>query len=296
MYIGFAYTYFATRRHYDAGALAVLQSLTEQHIVSVLHDGQCRVYHFFPSSVDYPAVWYHLGHMETNDTMGKYFLPGAVIVAGLFIAGAVLWSGSHPSAPSGTTGTQPTASQADISKVKTDGDPFIGKADAPVTIAFWSDYQCPFCKQFEVTTLPQIIKDYVDTGKVKIVMMDFAFLGNDSLTGGEYSRAVWKLYPEKYMTWRTAMYQAQDQEGDQGFGNAASIDKLNATIPGLDAAKIAADVKANKAAYDAAMNEDKVEGQKQGINATPGFVIGKQAILGAYPYATFQSAIDAVLK
>src|ERR1035437_4569942 len=186
----------------------------------------------------------------------KYFLPGAVVVAGLFIAGAVVWSGSHPAGPTGTppSGTA-AALSVDIKNVKTDGNPFIGQANAPVTIAFWSDFQCPYCKAFEVggvpqiptpASLPDIIKNYVDTGKVKIVFMDVAFLGNDSTTGALYSHAVWHLYPDKYFTWRTAMYTAQDQEGDQGFGNAASIDKLDATISGLDAAKIAADVKADR--------------------------------------------------
>lgn len=105
--------------------------------------------------------------------------------------------------------------------------PFIGNPSAPLTILFWSDFQCPFCKRFEIETLPQIVKDYVDTGKVKIVMLDFAFLGNDSITAGLYNRAVWKLYPTQYFAWRTAMYQAQDEEGDRGFGNAASIDELD---------------------------------------------------------------------
>ncbi|HEX8993856.1 MAG TPA: thioredoxin domain-containing protein, partial [Candidatus Paceibacterota bacterium] len=172
----------------------------------------------------------------------KYFLPVAVVLAGLFIAGAVLWNGAHPTAGTGTTGTNPNpTASANIKNVKTDGDPFIGQANAPVTIAFWSDFQCPFCKQFELNTLPQMIKDYVDTGKAKIVFMDFPFLGNDSISGALYSRSVWKLYPDQYFAWRTAMYNAQDQEGDQGFGNPATIDKLDATIPGLDAAKIAAD-------------------------------------------------------
>lgn len=236
--------------------------------------------------------------METTESGNKYFLPVTVLLGALIVAGAVVWNGSHPSptpTPGGPNGQQPSVA-VDIKNVKIDGDPFIGSPTAPVTIAFWSDYQCPFCKQFELNTLPQLIKDYVDTGKAKIVFMDFAFLGNDSIAGGAYSRAVWKLYPSQYMAWRTAMYTAQDQEGDQGFGNAASIDKLDATIPGLDAAKIAADVKANMTAYQALMDADKAEAQKAGLDATPSFVIGTQTIKGAYPYATFRSAIDALLK
>ncbi len=232
--------------------------------------------------------------MNTNEPNSK-FLPIAVVAAGLLIAGAVVWNGSHPAAPSAGTGAAP-APAVDIKNVKTDGDPFIGKADAPLTIAVWSDYQCPFCKRFEIETLPQIIKDYVDTGKAKVVFMDFVFLGNDSVDAALYGRSVWKLYPTQYFAWRTAMYTAQDQEGDQGFGNAASIDKLDATVAGIDAAKVTADVKANKAAYQTAVDADKAEGQKSGVSATPSAIVGTQLIQGAYPYPNFQAAIDAALK
>lgn len=223
-----------------------------------------------------------------NDTTNKIFLPAAVIVAGLFIAGAVMWSGARPAtAPNGTAG-----SAADIKKVKTEGNPFIGDAGAPVTIAIWSDFQCPFCRQFEVNTLTQIVQNYVATGKVKVVFMDFAFLGPDSTTAAIYNRSVWKLYPDQYFAWRTAMFAAQDEE-HKGFGNAATIDALNATIPGLDAAAITADVKANTAVYQAEADANKAEGQKQGVNATPSAIVGKTLIQGAYPYPTFQAAIDA---
>lgn len=233
--------------------------------------------------------------------MNKYFLPASVVVAGLFIAGAVMWNGSHPAGPAGA----PAAQAVNIADVTTANEPFIGNPNAPVTIAFWSDYQCPYCKAFEVggipqittpAAFPQIIQDYVNAGKVKVIFKDYVFLGNDSLAAAEYGRSIWKLYPDQYFTWRTAMYTSQDEEGDKGFGNAATIDKLNATIAGLDAAKIAADVAANKATYDAEIQADLAEGKKFGIQATPSFIVGKQMIAGAYPFDTFKTAIDALLK
>ncbi|MBU6214459.1 thioredoxin domain-containing protein [Patescibacteria group bacterium] len=247
--------------------------------------------------------------METHNTGNNYFLPIAVVIGCLFIAGAVYWNGAHPSAaPAGGTqpgGTAPIA--VDIKNVKMDGDPYIGSPTAPVTIAFWSDFQCPFCKEFEVggvkelesrgttSSLPDIIKNYVNTGKVKIVFMDMAFLGNDSITAAEYGRSVWKLYPQQYFAWRTAMYTAQGTE-NTGWATADKIEKITATVSGLDVSAISADVKANASAYQAMMDADKAEAGKVGISATPSFVIGKQVIAGAYPYSTFQSAIDALLK
>lgn len=236
--------------------------------------------------------------MDTNEISNKFFLPAAVILAGLFIAGAVIWNGSHPTTGTGGTpsaGTAPAPS-VNIKDVKTDGDPFIGQQNAPVTIAFWSDFQCPFCKQFEVTTLPQIVQDYVNTGKVKVVFMDFPFLGPDSMVDAEYARAIWALYPDKYFAWRTALYNQQPQENSlSAAANLVWITGVTKSISGIDDAKVAAAVKANQAAYDTAINADKTEGQNLGINATPSFIIGTQLIAGAYPYANFKAAIDSVL-
>ena len=111
-----------------------------------------------------------------------------------------MWNDARPAQAPGTgsTGSPQAAQKVDIKNVKIDGDPFIGQANAPVTIALWGDYQCPFCKRFEVETLPQIIKNYVDAGKVKVVFMDFTFLGNDSITAALYSRSIWKRSRRSY--------------------------------------------------------------------------------------------------
>ncbi len=234
--------------------------------------------------------------MENNEMSSKFFLPAAVVLAGLFIAGAVVWNGSHPAAGTAGVPTPGAAPSVNIKDVTTTGDPFIGQLNAPTTIAFWSDFQCPFCKQFEVTTLPQIIQTYVNTGKVKIVFKDFPFLGPNSLVDAEYARAVWALYPSQYFAWRTAFYDQQPQENSlSATANLTWITGVTKSIAGIDAAKVAAAVTANKAAYDAAIQADKAEGQKFGVNATPSFIIGTQLIAGAYPYANFQAAIDSVL-
>jgi protein-disulfide isomerase len=119
--------------------------------------------------LDPPYLWYHPPHMNETTSggmnMSTLLVPGSVILAGLLIAGAVYWNNQHPSATTPTgTGQQPTVN---ISNVKTDGEPYIGNPSAQITIAEWSDYQCPFCKQFELTTLPQIVQTYVIKAKRK---------------------------------------------------------------------------------------------------------------------------------
>src|SRR5256884_5259358 len=51
--------------------------------------------------------------------------------------------------------------------------PSLGRADAPVTLVEFSDFQCPFCGRFFATTLPALKQDYIDTGKLRYVFRDF---------------------------------------------------------------------------------------------------------------------------
>lgn len=229
---------------------------------------------------------------STTTDYSKLYIPAAIVIASIIIGVFVMIGLSSGSAPAGQQGQQVAV---DIKDVKTDGDPYIGKANAKIVLAYWSDYQCPFCKQFELTTLPQIIKDYVDTGKVKVVFKDYPFLGEDSTTAAEYEHAIWNLYPDKYFAWREAMYEAQDAEGDEGFGDAASIETLTKGIAGIDLANVKADIAANKAAYDQKIAADRTEGASMGINGTPGFITGKTLISGAEAYATFKAALDEQL-
>lgn len=229
------------------------------------------------------------------------YTPLAIIVAGLLIGGGLFFGLSGNTATPGDGGN--TGKPVNIKDVKTDGEPYIGKANAPVTIAYWSDYQCPFCKAVEVGGVPQIplqpaipelIRDYVDTGKVKIVFKDFPFLSEDSTTAALYGRSIWILYPEKYWEWREAMYHAQDEEHG-GFGNEATIVTLTRGISGVDADRVKADVAANKAKYQAMLDANRAEGTSFGINGTPGFITGTTLIPGAAEISSFKAAIDPQL-
>src|SRR3989344_4892923 len=165
---------------------------------------------------------------STSQDYSKLFVPIAIIVAGIII-GVFVMMGLQGGTRS--AGGERPAVDVNIEDVNTENSPYIGKIDAPVVLAYWSDYQCPFCKAFEVGGIPQIpiepampmlISEYVDKGTLKIVFKDFQFLSEDSTTAALYARAVWALYPEKYWEWREDVFHAQDEEHG-GFGDEASI-------------------------------------------------------------------------
>ena len=223
-------------------------------------------------------------------------IPIAIVVAAIVVAVAIFLgkkSDTAQTAAQPQQAAQPTT--ADPSKVSGGNDPYIGQANAPVTIYYFFDYQCPFCKQNELSTMPDVLKNYVDTGKVKIVYKDFEFLGPDSVTVGEWARAVWQLYPNQFQAWHDAIFQNEGTE-NSGWVTVANLTKYTQTVPGIDVSQITAAIAKNQTTYDAAMAADKAQGQPVGIQGTPSFVIGNQLIVGAEPYSTISTAIDTALK
>ncbi len=206
----------------------------------------------------------------------KYIIPVAFLLGAVVIAVAVAFGGGGAT-PKASTGV------VDIKNVSTDNSPYVGSIAAPVTIAVWFDYQCPYCKRFELDTLEKVYTDYVKEGKVRIVYKDFQFLGPDSTDAGLFARAVWDAHPDKFHDWYMAVMTAQDEE-HAGFGNLASVAELSRTVDGIDVDRVLKLVSENKTTYQKAMDADRAEAQSFGIKGTPGAIIGTTVIGGAQPY------------
>lgn len=226
-------------------------------------------------------------------------LPVLVILSiGLAFTVGMLWQKvkSLQSGNSGAPSAQPTQAPLKVNAVDVDttGEPFIGQKDAPLIMAYWFDYQCPYCQAFEQDTLPTLIDKYVNTGKMKILFKDFQFLGEDSTTAGLAEHAVWETYPDKFLAWQEAMFKKQDAE-NSGWGKKADIVALVNSM-GMDGNKISKLMDDKKDEYQKEMDADKAEAGNFGITGTPGFIVGTQAIYGAEPLNSFESQIDALLK
>ena len=64
---------------------------------------------------------------------------------------------------------------AELLKPGTLPDQMLGKADAPVTIVEYASMTCPHCAHFHATTLPELKKKYIDTGKARLIFREFPF-------------------------------------------------------------------------------------------------------------------------
>jgi protein-disulfide isomerase len=180
-----------------------------------------------------------------------------------------------------------------------DDDPVKGNPDAIITIVEFSDYQCPFCQRFHQTTLPLILENYVDTGKVKFVYRDYPI---QSLhPNGAFPAAVAsECADEQGMFWQyhDKLFQTQKKWERLATEDIGNEFKTFAVELGLDANQFNDCFNSGK--YLDEINNDLQDGTSYGITGTPGFFIGNDEmgyikVSGAQPYSVFQNILNQML-
>jgi protein-disulfide isomerase len=197
--------------------------------------------------------------------------------------------------------TPPPTENPEEGIVSIANDPVLGKKDAPVTIVEFSDYECPFCKRAFTDVLPQLRKEYIETGKVKLVYKDFPLdFHANAQKEAEAAQCAFDQGGD------SAYYQFHDSIFSQTKGNGTG---LALTELPLIAKKIGLDQSKFQQCLDSGKNEQEVkddmaEGQKVGVSGTPSWIIGKskgdsvkgKLIVGAQPYAALKEVIDSALE
>jgi protein-disulfide isomerase len=170
----------------------------------------------------------------------------------------------------------------------------IGKADAPVTVDIYEDYQCPICAKYSMTVEPVLVSQYVTPGKVRIVHHDIGILGRRTaddesvLTArGGYCANVQGKYWD-YAHW---IYNNQDGENAGGFRRERVIAIATAALLDPTAFGTCLDDPATIAAVDKANADSAV----LAIDSTPTTYIGGQKIVGFKTAAELGALIDAEL-
>lgn len=171
--------------------------------------------------------------------------------------------------------------------------PVLGNKDAKVTMIEFSDFQCPFCKQFFDNTFSQIKKDYIDTGKVKFVFRHFplpihpnAPLAANAAECANDQGKFWEMHDKLFETQDTWAGLANDAAKADFISYAGDL--------GLDTTAFDSCLSANQDADK--IKKDTDAGTAAGISATPTFVINGEVVVGALPYDSFKQVIDAKLK
>jgi protein-disulfide isomerase len=145
----------------------------------------------------------------------------------------------------------------------------LGDKDAPITLVEFADLQCPFCKQFALTTYPVIVNDYVSKGKVRVEFRTMTFIGPDSEKAARASAAAGEQNREAYFT--QLWYFNQGQE-NSGYATDEFIEKIW-TAAGVDVTKAKAFADSDEAL--APIELAQKEAEKYGVVSTPTFLIGE---------------------
>lgn len=172
--------------------------------------------------------------------------------------------------------------------------PIKGDKNAKITIIEFSDFQCPFCKQFVDTTYAQIVKEYVDTGKAKIAFRHFPLtsIHPNAQKAAEASECA--NDQGKFWEFHDELFKNQPTWSNQTADVAATTFTTYAGTVGIDTGAFASCVQSGKFAQ--AVNDDAADGQKAYVSGTPSFVINGNLIVGAVPYATFKQTLDQELN
>lgn len=203
---------------------------------------------------------------------------------------AELTSGEKPAAaPASNTETSDADEPDSLGLARrVDGDPMaVGAVDAPVVLIEWTDMRCPFCAAFSRDTLPVLMKEYVDTGKVRIEMHDVVLFGEQSETAAVAARAA--AEQDRFFEYMSAVYAAAPERGHPDLPRETLIAfARQAGVP--DLARFTADL--DDPALRTAVRESTTSAQRLGVNSVPFFVAGDTPFSGAQPIDVFRSVLD----
>ncbi|KEQ56643.1 Na antiporter NhaA 2 protein [Marine Group I thaumarchaeote SCGC AAA799-E16] len=193
----------------------------------------------------------------------------------------------------------PTNQPSPPVNISADDDPIIGNPDAPITIIEFSDFQCPFCARFHVQTLPLLLDEYIEQGKVKLVFRDFPIqsIHPNALPAAVAAECANEQGQFKAM--HDMLFDNQNQWNDQETVEALTMFSQYATQIQLDQETFDSCLTSGK--YIEEIRNDLEDGRSYDVTGTPGFFIGNDEIgyvelKGAQPFESFKKVIDAQLE
>ena len=216
--------------------------------------------------------------------LGLGSLSAVGLVGGLAIVALAIVFGARPTSDPAETAVVTIAHvPADLAK-----DGFVlGRADAPVTIDLYEDFQCPACESWSRSVFPSLASNELAAGAVRIVFHDVAFLGAESTDAGRAAYAAARQ--DRFWDMWATLYANQGRENSGAFSRArliAMADRL-----GLDVARFETDM--DSTAARAAIDASRADASRAAVTSTPTLIVGGRAFVGVEPYPGLAAAIAA---
>jgi protein-disulfide isomerase len=169
----------------------------------------------------------------------------------------------------------------------------LGRPDAPLTMVEFTDLQCPFCRQFAITSFDEIKKNWIDTGKLRYLSRDFPLdFHAQAMPAARAARCA----GEQGKFWEMRM-------GLMRNANLLTAAYITKTSSDLKVEPKAFETCVASTKFDAEIQAEMAEGTRLGVTGTPTFVMGKTTataiegpvMVGALPYAMFDAKLKALL-
>ena len=221
---------------------------------------------------------------------------GMAIFAVFMITGSGFGNSVNTATPDKVADSQNTSNvKIQMSLLSDNASPVLGSKDAPITMIEFGDYQCFYCNQFYHTTEPDIVKNYVNTGKVKLVFKDLTIIGQDSINAAHAAHCAQEK--GKFWEYHDALYNNWTGE-NTGWASSKNLlafaTQLNITESDFNSCM-------TDARYISTIQGSVSDAHALGLTGTPDFfIIGPDnsidKIVGAQPYESFDEIFKAKLK
>jgi protein-disulfide isomerase len=173
----------------------------------------------------------------------------------------------------------------------TEDDFVVGDKNAPVTIIEYASLSCSHCANFHNNTLEDLIKEYVDTGKARIVFRDFPF-NYPALIGSMVLRCIPEDVRYDYMN---ALFQLQPKWVVRE--NAKSTQELYKIMQSGGMTKEEFETCTNNVELENTILQALIAAQNEfNIQSTPSFLINGNLVEGNKSIKEFRQIIDKILS
>lgn len=191
----------------------------------------------------------------------------AALLAAALVAVAVVIS-QGGSDDDGGSGDDTAAVEELFARIPQSGTE-LGERDAPAEMVEFADLQCPFCRDYTLDVLPELIDRYVRPGELRLSLQIVAIIGEDSAEAARVAAAA--ALQDRMWQFADVFYRNQGTE-ETGYVTEDFLREIAEATPGLDADTALEDADSPEA--ERVLAEAEAQASRFGIDATPSFVLG----------------------
>ena len=167
----------------------------------------------------------------------------------------------------------------------------IGSHDAIVKIKIFSSLTCPHCANFHTKVVPQIKKEYVESGKVQLIFIDFPL----DQAAFNASKLLHCLGQEKQMIFLDTIYEKQEE-----WTNGPNLEDINNNLKKIVENLGINQIQFNKCLIDEDISDKILNGRidanmKYSIKSTPTIIINEKKLEGTTDFKNIKKKIEKLI-